>query len=259
SHVYEGPVDRRHLARSVLSILKQATIAEEAENPTPQPPPIPVAQLMIGRDKIIEATFTEQHQSGTKTPAAAGSVPAPSGGQPSVDGVGDDVGPTASSTNASSLSSAASSPGAADGGAGPSWPASPVGSSVTPCADGTGEGALTTSEAPSLHHPSKRPHAFRVEAKGYGRGHMLWHAQTKRWHFFDDSNHEHSAIAGVRGDDAKALARLEELGRSSLPWQSHPWQALGGDTSNVVPRKDNAAYMTKPQHLINSRGRRRRL
>ena len=260
---YVEPPSSRNLGRAVLAVLRKSNLddagAEVAAIGThPAPASLPrSADIMVRAKPTLEAWEEKQrqlqieHDEFAGQPDGALSEPAgPLDDSFHSAGLGDDVDaatPNLASSGlprgASSLSLAAASinPAAADQGGPVSSSGSPISSSpVERLAAGGGNGAasgpFSTGAAPRIPEHHERPHAYKVESRNHNGAHMLWHSELRRWFFFDNCNVEHGAQAGVRGDDAKAVARLEDLPKSSGPWQEHPWRIFGGDTLNTVPR-----------------------
>ena len=209
-HVSKDPADPRQVARAVLSVLEHAKLAEEpiAEpfaDPRPQP-----HQLLLGRDAVIELQANSDQPSSTA--AALVNEEGASGEAPS----------SSLSNGTANNSSVLSGSGELSGQAAGSLPSGE-----------TGEPAVS----PSIPSPSKRPHGFRVDSETHNKAHMLWHSDLKKWFFFDSTNVEHGAQAGVRRDDEKALERLAEIPKAEGPWQPHPWSNV--PQSSDLLRRDN--------------------
>jgi len=212
-HVHKESKDPRQVARAVLSVLEHAKLAEQAEHPVADPfvDPRPAPhQLLIGRDAVIELQANSDQP--LSTAAALVNEEGASGEAPS----------SSLSNGTANNSSVLSGSGELSGQAAGSLPSGE-----------TGEPAVS----PSIPSPSKRPHGFRVDSETHNKAHMLWHSDLKKWFFFDSTNVEHGAQAGVRRDDEKALERLAEIPKAEGPWQPHPWSNV--PQSSDLLRRDN--------------------
>lgn len=150
-HVKREPAEPRELARSVLSILEHARLADESPIAEPFEDNRPAPhQLLLGRDSVIEIQATANSDAGTSSQALS---------------TGGGVGVTGSASSPSSLSntSLATSGGVSDG----------EGGSDTP--------------SPSSDKPQ---HGDRVEIPSNG-GHIFYHGDRKLWAKIDNLNHAH--------------------------------------------------------------------
>ncbi len=211
--IHTEPKDPRQVARAVLNVLEHAKLAEQAEHPVAEPfadPHPQPHQLLLGRDAVIELQANSDQP--LSTAAALVNEEGASGEAPS----------SSLSNGTANNSSVLSGSGELSGQAAGSLPSGE-----------TGEPAVS----PSIPSPSKRPHGFRVDSETHNKAHMLWHSDLKKWFFFDSTNVEHGAQAGVRRDDEKALERLAEIPKAEGPWQPHPWSNV--PQSSDLLRRDN--------------------
>ena len=231
--IHKDPPHPRDLARSVLSVLNHAVLAEKEEQAAAEPTPSPPenGQLLLTRDDVIELRAIDGRTGNGMPRPSDGDGDLPGSPAPSVEGSNpsiEDISPIPFNQYTLNARPVDSNPGSASGG---------------------GDVAQSPGASPS---PRKPRDGDRIDVDENG-AHIRFHEATKKWQVLDNLNIPHA----WKPTREKALEFARTLPKSSGVPQSDPYGpaevGLYGDE-----RRDNRATMPGKSKIVRRMPRRSR-